>query len=572
MATTSSKRSSGLSPEPWKLVPPVKEWGPERYGISVRINAVGAGFDVPAVIDVEDDEKGNFVGLGLYGGGYECFYFTELDVHTKEMLGRIPFVAHNGKSDLHKLRAWGVNVRPEQLVFDTMIASYVMDSTKESHGLKELARQELSIQYPAYRELCGKGAKKRTLADLPVELVAAYNAMDCIATYKLWKLYDKQMVAHQRQYFEELELPVTRLLYRMEQEGIKVDLPYLADLDKRFNCESARLLTVLRRFCGPDFNPSSPKQVAERLFPLIDCNETKTGKEVLQGLAGIPLAQALVRYRETTKLSGTYTEPLSRLGAISDEERIHTTFNQVAMLANGDFKGIRTGRLSSSDPNLHNIPTRTKAGELLRRAFISRPGTVLVCADYSQIEWRLAAHFSEDPRMIEAVAKGDVYTDVANKAKISRRDAKTAMLAMNFGAGGYKIAAVLKRSPNEGFAFVRAYEETFPQYFRWRNKIASQPHIETIFGRRIKPESDHLKVPYMVQGSAADIIKQAMLLLDKAGLFTLLQVHDELLFELPEAEAEAAVPKIREIMENIVKLRVPLVVEPGIGSTWKDAK
>lgn len=555
---------------------PTDDWGPEKYGISVCISDDSVELpraDLPWVIDVEDDESGGFVGCGLYCGG-DVYYFPKLSSRLDRFLESAQLIAHNGKSDLHKLRSWGVNVKSAQLVFDTMLASYVVNSTKESHGLKELSQSELQISYPAYRELVGSGRNRKTLAALPVELVSRYNAMDCIATHKLWQSYSRSFTPAERVYFETIEMPINRLLFDMEEKGITVSANYLADLDFRFNLEANKLLATLHRYCGTDFNPASPKQVSERLFGRIGVKETKTGKEILKRLESIPLVQSLIRYREVAKLRSTYTGPLKELALRDRASRIHTTFNQVAMTATGEWKGIRTGRLSSSEPNLHNIPTRTETGDMLRKAFVAVPGHIFVDADYSQIEWRLAAHFSGDRAMIQAINDGDPYKLVAAKSGLDRGTTKTAMLAANFGALGPKIAYVIGRTEKEGWKFLDAYQAAYPDYFKWRHKLERQDSVTTLFGRTIKPGNRNLNVPYMIQGSAADIIKKAMLACVAAGFEPLLQIHDELLFEVPQGlEAFGGISqKIKTLMESIIELKVPLVASVGIGATWQEAK
>jgi DNA polymerase-1 len=567
-------KQSQPPPKSFSLTNP-DEWGVINHAVFLSVNdeSLLNNYGPVLSVDVEDNEAGSLVGIGLYDGSQRILYFTELTQPLKNILETCQFVGHHFKSDLHKLRSWGVNVNSNQLVFDTCIASYVMNSTKESHGLKELAWTELGITYPSYRDIVGSGRNRKTLDLQPVELVAQYNAMDCFATYKLWQKYYKSMSKAERQYFTEIELPITRLLFEMEEKGIKVDENYLRDLDARFGSEASILHRILLGYCGSAFNPNAPKQVASRLLGRFGYQGTSSAKDVLGSYLSIPLVSALTRFRELQKLRGTYTTPLVQLASEDKAARIHTTFNQVAILSNGDTKGIRTGRLSSSEPNLHNIPTRTETGNLLRRSFIASEGKVLICADYSQIEWRLAAHFSGDSRMAEAIKAGDPYKAVAEKAKVTRGQAKTAMLAMNFGAGGYKLAAILKVSDREGFNFLNAYEATYPDYFNWRKKIERQPFVTTILGRQIKPDADNLKVPYMIQGSAADIIKKAMLnIAVNVWLVPLLQVHDELIYEVEEKDAESCVKIIKNAMEKVITLSVPLCCEPGIGKTWDEAK
>lgn len=552
-----------------------EEWGPTKHGWELILNTA-VPFDAisPAVIDVEDDEHGGFVGIGLCLLPGTAVYFTELNSFVRHVLTIMPLVAHNGKSDFHKLRKWGINVKASQLVFDTMLASYVMDSTKESHGLKHLAKTELGIEYPAYKELTGTGRTKTTLDKLPVNVVAAYNGMDVLSTFKLWKLYEQTFTAKQREYFQQIEMLVNHLLLDMESKGVMVNVPYLNMLDRRFTLMGDKYMRRLVRFCGDGFNPNSPKQVKERLFERIGCTEASTGKRVLEGLADIPAVQILSSYREVTKLRGTYTKPLSELGAADEANRIHCTFNQVSMNAQGDMKGIRTGRLSCSEPNLQNQPTRSDLGDMIRSVFVAKPGHIFIDADYSQIEWRIAASFSGDQKMQQALLDGkDIYQTIADATGVGRTTAKTAALAMNYGAGGYKLAQILKVTDKQGFDFVDKYKQAFPEFFQWKARIELKDYVETLFGRRIRPGTAHLNVPYLVQGSAGDIIKQAMIECAARNYPPILQIHDELIFEEKDAaHSPIYADNILIIMEGVAQLAVPLKVEIGMGRTWREAK
>jgi DNA polymerase-1 len=589
-----------VSTSPFDLTKP-EEWGPTRHGLNLRIDDVSAlaHCGLLCACDVEDDERGAFVGLGVWDGIGPVLYFSALTDGLRSFLEKAQFVGHNFKSDLHKLKTWGVAVHSGQLVFDTMVASYVTDSTKESHGLKELAKQELAMEYPDYALIVGKGRAKRTLDTQPVALVAAYNGMDCVATWKLYQKYLGSMSKGESAYFQSIELPITRLLFDMEQEGITVDVEYLRKLDTCFAEEARNLTSLLRGYVVLDksrlsaeagdlvdksgitargeVNLNSIQQVKSLLLRPNAITVEATNKEALRPWAGVPLVSVFTRYREVEKLRNTYTSAFLELGSLP---RIHTTFNQIAFnREGGGWKGIRTGRLSSSNPNLQNLSTRTQTGNLLRRCFVPRAGRTLICADYGQIEPRLMAHASQDRNMMEVFERGEDYYDALERlTKRKRKVIKTFAMATNYGAGKYKVSEILKCSVEEAEAIGRDYQKAFPRFFWWKSefekKAVRDKKMVTMLGRTIPVKDDmaHLCVPWFIQGSAAEIMKKAMLDVTTAGYRPICTVHDEMLFESLPEDAEAACRHIKRIMENVVKLSVTLLVEPSTGRNWAEAK
>ena len=540
-----------------------------------------------AVLDVEDDEKDGFVGIGICFDDLRGFYFSDIPEWLHEFISRGHFVGHNFKSDLHKLRKWGIDVTSEQIQDDTMLMSYVQKSTRESQGLKELCAELLGIQSPTYADVVGKGVRKITLDKQDVDVVARYNVRsDLIPNFKLWKYFKTVLTPAEKQYYETIELPITRLLFDMEERGVLVDVEYLRSLDDYFSSEINRCGSTLhkyshrRRVSGPKgvvreelINLNSTQQVRDLLLRPNNINVEDTNKATLRPFEATPLVQLLCKHREYSKLRNTYT---SSLLASPDLPRIHTTFNQCSFQGEGHgWRGIRTGRLSSSSPNLQNIPTRTEIGNSLRRAFVARRDCLLVVADYSQIEWRLAAHFSKDQKMAEYLnQKKDIYQVIADRAGQSRKKTKTAVLAANYMAGGNKIAEILNIPVNEGYDILNAYKDEFPVYFEWmRNTINDgNDYVDTILGRRTYPEKSSNKVPYKIQGSAADIIKKAMLECDKGGIVIQLTVHDELHTEVERKDLKRTVEDMKFVLENVVKLDIPLEVEIGWGKNWAEAK
>lgn len=565
------------------------DWGPETWGAALIVDPTRETFDgmtatlrkqkKPLVVDVEDDENGVFVGCGVAYDDKTVFYFSEINVLLRDIISREYLIGHNIKSDMHKLKKWGLDVHSNQIFSDTMIKSYVQNSTRDSQGLKELCKEILDLSWPQYREIVGKGVRKKTLDKQDVMLVARYNGCDVLATYRLDQYFNKVLTEDQKNYYENLELPLTRLLYDMEERGVSTDVEYLRKLDSYFDLESQRLRRLIQRAvripCEEEINLNSPIQVQKILFAPHDINVTSTNKEALRPYANVPLVQLFHRYREVTKLRNTYT---STLLALPSAPVVHTTYNQCSYQRQDDkWGGIRTGRLSSSGPNLQNIPTRTATGDTLRRSFVPRQGYVFLDFDYSQIEWRLAAHFSKDERMIETLRQDkDIYQELADDIGCERSVAKTMALAMNYNAGGYKVASILQVPNNVAFDYVDKYRKAFPQFFDWKDQQMEMckinGYITTLFNRTIRPGLEYLAVPFLIQGSAGEIIKNAMLRCQDHDWIPAITVHDELLFELLPENIEEDKETIKFIMENIVELAVALKVDVGQGMSWQGAK
>lgn len=587
-------------------------WGPETLGAVLYINPSDALFnditaahrkaETPLVVDVEDDasEEHNLVGIGVAYDDKAVFYFTEITPQLRYIISREYLTGHNVKSDMHKLRKWGFTLESNQLFADTMIKSYVQNSTRESQGLKDLAKDILSLVWPSYKDLIAQAKKTvigstvkinkkgiaktvpvygSNLTHLPVTLVARYNACDVIATYRLNQYFSKVLTDEQQRYYDELELPVTRLLYDMEAEGVCVDIPYLRDLDSFFLSEISRFEIQLKRLVSAEhretINFNSPTQVKDIFLKENGVVVAATNKESLRQFAKMPLIQLFQRYREVKKLRSTYSSALLNLPSAPV---VHTSYNQCSFSESEDnWGGIRTGRLSSSDPNLQNIPTRTALGDTLRRAFVPREGHIFLDFDYSQIEWRLAAHFSRDERMIEVLRQDkDIYQDLADSIGCERPVAKTMALAMNYNAGGYKVASILQVPNKVAFDYVDKYRKSYPQFFAWKDEQMAtcklQGYITTLFNRTIRPDGPHLAVPYMIQGSAGEVIKMAMLACKSLGFRPVVTVHDELLFEILKEMLAEVTAEVKNVMENIVDLTVKLKVDVGHGTSWQAAK
>ena len=518
-------------------------------------------------------------------------------------------IGHNLKYDSHILlwpRNGGVKLGP---VDDTMCLSYVLDGGRVGgHSMDHLAKHWLDYDTIKYSDVCGKGAKQVAFGTLAPEAALDYAAEDADITLRLWHQFKPRLSAERvASVYERLERPLIPVLAEMEASGITVDRGILARMSNDFASRMAALQAEIHQLAGEDFNIASPKQLGEILFDKMGLQggkKAKTGAystsaDVLEDLAasGVEIAAKVLDWRQLAKLKSTYADALvdSILPATG---RVHTSFSMV---------GASTGRLSSSDPNVQNIPIRTAEGRQIRTAFIAAPGHKLISADYSQIELRLVAHVAGESTMIEAFHAGlDIHARTASEVfgvpldqmdSETRRRAKAINFGIIYGISAFGLARQLGISRGEAGDFITAYFKNFPgiRDYMERIKLSAREdgYVETLFGRRIHitgfdggnqamrgfAERQAINAP--IQGSAADIIKRAMIrippALSAAGLNAtmLLQVHDELIFEAPEAEAEAATKLITSVMENaaapLLSLAVPIVAEAGIADSWADA-
>jgi DNA polymerase I len=508
----------------------------------------------------------------------------------------------NAKYDMLVLRRAGVVLRG--LDFDTMVASYVIDPGRRSHSLDVLALELLDHQMTAYEEVCGKGKAQIPFSQVPIEVAREYSCEDADMTLRLRELFERQLDAQQlTQLFERVEMPLVCVLADMEYAGIAVDVKRFHELKTRFQRERERVQQEIYKAAGEEFNISSNVQLREVLFvklglPILKRTPTgpSTDASVLQELAeeGHVLPGLLMEYRELSKLESTYLDTLPTL-VNPDSGRIHTSFNQAV---------ASTGRLSSSDPNLQNIPIRRELGRELRRGFVPRKGWKLLAADYSQIELRLLAHLSHDPNFVEAFqTKGDIHRqtaaiifDVALKhvTPEMRARAKTINFATIYGQGPHALSRQLGISHGEARDFIAKYFERFEGVKRYLDSMVEfareHGYVQTVFGRRryipelrdrnfnVRAFGERTAANSPIQGSAADLIKIAMIRIDdtfrERGVESkmLLQVHDELIFEVPPQELETIQEIVTHQMEHAAELSVPLVVDLGVGDNWLETK
>jgi DNA polymerase I len=510
--------------------------------------------------------------------------------------------AQNAKHDVLALRRAGITLRG--LDFDTMIASYVLDPGRRSHGLDVLAVEFLDHTMTSYDDLCGKGKAEIPFDACPIEAARDYACEDADMAFRLRAIFEPQLEAHGlTSLLHEIELPLLWVLAEMEWNGVSIDLAWFASLKERFKRERERVEKEIYAEAGGEFNINSNNQLRIILFDKLQLpvrKRTSTGPStdasVLQELAdaGHTLPQLLMEYRELSKLESTYLDTLPSLIHPTDK-RLHTSFNQTV---------ASTGRLSSSDPNLQNIPIRRELGRDIRRGFIPRPGWKFLAADYSQIELRLLAHLSNDQAFVDAFnSGGDIHRQTASiifgvpvddVTSDMRARAKTINFATIYGQGAHALSRQLKISNAEAKEFISTYFERFHGIRRYLDSMVEfareHGYVETIFHRRryipelrdrnfnIRTFGERTAANSPIQGSAADLIKIAMIRIDSAirkrqlQSRMLLQVHDELVFELPPQEEVEMTALVKQEMEHAAELSVPLVVDIGLGDSWLSTK
>ncbi len=511
-------------------------------------------------------------------------------------------VGHNLKYDIGVLAQHGLTIAPYD---DTLVMSFALDAGKHQHGLDELAKLHLDHTCLTFKEMCGTGKSQISFAEVQLDRATEYAAEDADVALRLWKLLKLRLpIEGGTRVYEMVDRPLASIVEGMERAGIMVNRDYLAKLSGEFATEMLRIEGEIHALAGQPFAIGSPKQLGEILFDKLGLKGGRKGKSgdwstdqnELERLErdGVPIARKILEWRQLAKLKSTYTDALQQqINATTG--RVHTSYSLV---------GAQTGRLSSTDPNLQNIPIRTETGRQIRDAFIAAPGHVLIAADYSQIELRLAAHMADVPELKEAFAQGqDIHSATAielfgESNRDTRGKAKTVNFSILYGISRWGLAGRLEITPDEAQALIARYFERFPGISDYitdtLESVRATGYTETLFGRktwfpRIKAVSQNERagseraaINAPIQGTSADLIKRAMARMPKAladaGLSDvkmLLQVHDELVFEAPADKAEAAGAVIRAVMmgaaEPALTLSVPLEVEIGIGKSWGEA-
>ena len=507
-------------------------------------------------------------------------------------------IGHHLKYDAHIFENHGIHL--QGWYFDTMLASYVLNAAATRHGMDDVARVYLSHLTTTFEQVAGKGVKQKTFNQIELETAAHYAAEDAHVTYRLYEVLDRKLkeLPELSEILHNIEVPVANVLTIMEENGIALDLSFLDQLSVEFAETIQNLENQIIEIAGESFNVSSPKQVGEVLFEKMSLKggkKTATGQystsEAVLEKIDHPITALIIEYRGLTKLKSTYTEALVKQ-ANNDTHRVHTSYHQ-ALTA--------TGRLSSTDPNLQNIPVREEIGRQIRKAFIAPKGRILLAADYSQIELRLMAHFSQDEALVDAFNHGqDVHRRTASEvlgvaledvSSDQRRQAKAVNFGLLYGMSEFGLIRQLGFTRQESQDYIKQYFHRYPGIFeymqRTRQVALEQGFVETITGRRlytpdidarnmmVRKGAERAAINAPLQGSAAEIIKMAMIevnkILPKDQAKLLLQVHDELVFEVDEAVADQLAEQIKSVMEKVVTLSVPLVVEVGKGLNWDEA-
>ncbi|MDQ7733541.1 DNA polymerase I [Halomonas sp. SpR1] len=511
-------------------------------------------------------------------------------------------IGQNLKYDISVLANYAISVAGP--FADTMLASYVLNSTATRHDMDSLALKYLGEKTISFEEIAGKGAKQLTFNQIALEQAAPYACEDVDITLRLQQTLRPQVENEGRlaEVLDNIELPLIKVLSRIERNGVAVDADLLHKQSQQLEKRIGELEREAFELAGREFNLGSPKQLGQILFeeqkiPVLKKTPKgapSTAEGVLEELAlDYPLPKVIMQHRGLAKLKSTYTDKLPRL-LNKATGRVHTSYHQAV---------TATGRLSSSDPNLQNIPIRTEEGRKIRQAFIARPGYRIVAADYSQIELRIMAHLSEDKGLLEAFAEGrDIHTATAAEVfgtsleKVSgdqRRSAKAINFGLIYGMSAWGLSRQLHIERNQAQTYIDRYFDRYPGVARYMERIRSQAaedgFVETVLGRRLYlPEiqsqnrnrrqgAERTAINAPMQGTAADIIKQAMIDVDawlaegKFDALMVMQVHDELVFEVAEKQVEAFIEQVQQRMQGAAELKVPLIVEAESGANWDEA-
>ena len=575
--------------------------------------------DTSLIVDTETDSldaiQANLVGISLCTNDHNSCYIP-LQHHRTENCDmfetlkclkpilenpKIKKVGQNLKYDYHIFHNVGIHL--QGIESDTMLESYVLDSAATRHDLATLAKKYLSRDSISYEDVAGKGVKQISFADVDVTRAAEYSCEDAVLTYQLHDYFSKRLSAVEKELVSQIEIPLMQVLADMERYGVAIDCPLLEQQSIVLKQKLQQLQQEAWSLAGQEFNLQSPKQLAEIFYDKMQLpvvaktpkGQPSTAEDVLQTLAAdYPLPAVILAHRRLSKLVSTYIDALPK--RINPESgRVHTSFNQAV---------TSTGRLSSSDPNLQNIPIRTEEGRMIRRAFIARPEHSLVTADYSQIELRIMAHLSQDPLLLKAFNNNhDIHQATASEifdvalnevSKDQRRHAKTINFGLIYGMSAFGLAKQLNVSRSEAQLYINRYFDRYAGVLQYMEKAKKMAHengyVKTILGRRLYLPDIHEKnvgkvkaaervaINAPMQGSAAELIKKAMVSIAKwlqenpeIRAYMMLQVHDELVFEVHQQDVERFKEKLKHEMEHAMDLSVPMIVNIGQGQNWEEA-
>lgn len=609
---------------------PVRQIGtPKDVSIAVRTVDTPGGLaelvatleSAPLIaIDTEttstDPMRARLVGISLAVGEGEGYYIpvghqtSDPQLPLEQVLAalrpsltdsRKGKIGHNLKYDALVLMQHGLEVAP--LVFDSMIAEWLVDAGSHRLGLKDMAEDYLGISMTHIEALIGKGKAQLSMADVPVASVAPYAAADAEVIHRLIPLLEKRMEAvNAVRLFEEIEMPLIPVLARMEQAGISLDAPFFTQMAAELAQRLAQIEQQITQIVGYSFNLNSTQQLAKVLFETLRLTSPEgkrtasghfsTSADVLNEMSGQhPVVDLILEYRELSKLKSTYVDALpAQINPLTG--RVHTSFNQT---------GSVTGRLASSDPNLQNIPTRSEIGRRVRQGFVAAPGMLLLSVDYSQVELRIVAHMANDEAMLSAFRAGqDIHAATAAAIlniplgevnKEQRRRAKAINFGLIYGMSAFGLSRGTDLTLAEAENFSKAYFQQFPGIKKYldgmRQLAATQGYVETLFGRRryfpnlrlqtnsnLRNREEREAINAPIQGTAADLIKVAMIRLPAAlaaqdlTARILLQVHDELVLEVPHAELKRTAQVVQQVMSAAAELAIPLSTEARCGENW----
>ena len=553
-----------------------------------------------------NEEKATYLPLAhLYLGAPSQLKWSEAAEILKGVLedDKIKKVGQNIKYDAEVLKKHGVTLKG--IYFDTMIASYVINPGLRQHNLDYLAQHYLNHKMISYQEVVGKGKNALNFSEVDVEKAKEYSGEDADITLRLWQILNDKLESDRNEaLFYDLEMRLLPVLMDMEMTGIRIDAGFFKQMSSRFSGQLKELQKNIFDEAGVEFNINSPQQLGEVLFEKLQLPvQKKTAKtkrystdvKVLKKLCVFPhrIPKLILRYRTLSKLKSTYLDALVKM-ANPSTGRVHTSYNQTV---------TATGRLSSSDPNLQNIPIRGEEGREIRKGFVAEAGHYLVSADYSQVELRVFAHYSKDEAFIEAFTRDeDIHTRTASEILTDgnepvtsemRRIAKAINFGIIYGMGPRKLSDELGIDHKTAKDYIGSYYDRYQGVKRYRDEMIKTAkesgYVTTLFNRRrylpdiehgnnrIRSEAERMAVNTPIQGTAADLIKRAMInihgRLNEEGFESkmLLQVHDELVFEVPEKELERVMPMIKEEMEEVYALRVPLKVDINKGRNWDEA-
>ncbi len=589
----------------------------EALDAEIAVLQQADGFAIDTETTSQDPMVADLVGISLAHQPHAAVYIpvahryenAPQQLDRAEVLERLrplledpsrPKYGQNIKYDLIVLERHGVSLRG--LAFDTMVAGYLLNPSRRANNLDALAKEYLHYTPISYEDVAGKGAKQLTFDQVDIERATTYSSEDSdvaalLVACQKPKLADQQL----DRLFEEVEMPLIDVLADVEMRGITVDADYLQDMSERLQIQMDALMEDIYRLAGEEFNINSSQQLQKILFEKLKLptgKKTKTGYStdvsVLERLAlDHDLPEHILDYRHLAKMKSTYLDALPQL-IHAETGRIHTSLNQTI---------TETGRLSSSNPNLQNIPIRSDLGRQIRRAFVAAPGHRLISADYSQIELRLLAHFTQDPVLTDAFRQGqDIHTRTAmdvfavDESAVDgdmRRMAKTVNFGIIYGLSPFGLASRLHITNEEARSYIDNYFARYPSVKSYLDGIIEeareQGYVTTLMQRRrylpemnnrnrqVREAAERTAINMPFQGSAADLIKLAMVALhhqiktENLPCNMLLQIHDELLFEIPEAAVDEMVPRIKDTMEQVWDLEVPLTVEVGQGDNWAEA-